>query len=134
MDFLTDAEYQVMESMWDTEDEWMSAVDILNRLRVRGDRHTKLEKLQLILRQLTEKECIELNTTKMTYQYRYLVTRDVFVRVRENRFLTYIFGMGRAGMFSFLRERPLKRKELKELEEYLDGLKQTSGEEDDSDD
>lgn len=130
MEKLTDREVDVMMAIWNSTYEAVPTGEILRHIN-RAKRNS-LQTLQVVLRRLCEKGVIQCEKGRQTNLYRPLIKEEDYLEFASQNFVEHHYHSSpRNLVFAFLRHRRLNKRELNELRDYLDDLKE---EDDDIDD
>lgn len=116
---ITDAEWDVMRTLWDHPSQWLAAADIIEpATRERSVHHRTIRTL---LARLVKKGAVETRRDAHAFLYRAKVSRDSVTRQESRSFLSRVFdGNAAPALVHLLNEGSLSPREIQELRALLD--------------
>ncbi len=114
---ISDAEWQVMEALWERSPA--TAAQVVEALAASTDWNPRT--IKTMLNRLIKKRAIEFEAQGKSYLYRPAVSRDSAVRAQSRSFLKRVFGGDVAPMLAhFVEHHKFTAQELAELRKVLD--------------
>lgn len=115
---ISDAEWEVMQVLWDAAPRPLAAGEVVDALAGRKDWNPRTVKT--LLNRLVKKRALGFEAQGKRYLYRPRVSREACVRSEGRTFLARVFG-GAAGplLAHFVNESPLTREEIAYLKRLL---------------
>ncbi|HAW27842.1 BlaI/MecI/CopY family transcriptional regulator [Gimesia maris] len=114
---ITDAEWEVMQSVWEAEDQ--TAGEIIARTETLRDRSHRT--IRTLLARLVEKGAVDVHVEGSRHLYRAAVTRNECVRSAAHSFSERFFsGNLQSLLMHFVENETLSSEELAELRQTLD--------------
>ena len=119
---ISDAEYVVMEALWDAAPDPLSASDVVDR--VSGPRGWSAQTVKTLLSRLTAKEVVDTQQDGRRFLYRPLVAREAYVTGESRKLVDRLFGGRISPLVAHLAEqRQLSADDISEIEALLKELK-----------
>lgn len=117
---ITDAEYAVMEVLWN--DAPLAAAEVATRLK--DKKRWRVQTVKTLLSRLVEKGAVNAEPDGRRYLYRPLVTRGAYARQATRSLADRLFGGRAAPLVAHLADAgALTRDDIAELEAILEELK-----------
>ncbi|MBI1366792.1 MAG: CopY family transcriptional repressor [Alphaproteobacteria bacterium] len=117
---ITDAEYVVMEVLWN--DAPLAAAEVATRLK--DKKRWRVQTVKTLLSRLVEKGAVNAEPDGRRYLYRPLVTRGAYARQATRSLADRLFGGRAAPLVAHLADAgALTRDDIAELEAILEELK-----------
>lgn len=114
---ITDAEWEIMESVWQADDQ--TPAEILSRIEVGNRSHRTLRTL---LNRLVEKGAVAVCVDGSKHLYSSAVSRETCVRMVAKSFSKRFAGSMQSMLLHFVESEALTDEELKELQQRLEEL------------
>jgi BlaI family penicillinase repressor len=115
---VSDAEWQVMDVLWDAAPAAMTAAEVVDAL---AGTTWNPRTIKTMLNRLVKKRALKFQAERNRYLYRPAVSRQACVRTESRSFLRRVFGGDVAPMLAhFVEESKLSRREIGELRKLLD--------------